>query len=502
MKGNVYIAQTLTKLLFLLFLTAFATGLSAQVRLSVQGLLKNSDGTSLTDGNKDLKFRFYDAETGGAALATETVTTEINGGVYSAILGSGGGLDMLPFDVPYYVSVAVDNGTELLPRIALSAAPYAISLQGAHNKFPSTGTVKADALDVAGAVNAPGAVNAGSLNVTGNATLSGTTNTKTQFADGRIYSNDGFGYHNSGTGVGTGLFFDGSSKKASIYTEGNVRFHAWDDNKNYYRASAGHIFDIGDVNVTGTVRGGSFQRNGSNQGMFFDGGGGTDLSLRLASGGDRILIGNNGITYNEATEAHTFGVDGRTVLELRFPFDINQNTEDDYANTSVIIRGLQRGPGQKNVQWDPVTGRLSWDNSSRLYKSNITPLEDDFAKILQVQPKIYDRPVSKGKWEIGYIAEEIDSIGLHHIVEYTNGIVDGVDYEKMILYAIEVLKTQHADIEKLKAEVAALTAEKNALRTENTSIRTDAQNQQANFGKQLDELSRRLKSLETAASNR
>ena len=87
-------------------------------------------------------------------------------------------------------------------------------------------------------------------------------------------------------------------------------------------------------------------------------------------------------------------------------------------------------------------------------------------------------------------------------MEYTNGIVDGVNYEKMILYAVEVLKVQHADIEQLKAEVAALTAEKNALRTENTSLRADAQNQQANFGKQLDEITRRLKSLETAASNR
>lgn len=506
MKGNVYIAQTLTKLLFLLFLTAFATGLSAQVRLSVQGLLKNSDGTSLTDGNKDLKFRFYDAETGGAALATETVTTEINGGVYSAILGSGGGLDMLPFDVPYYVSVAVDNGTELLPRIALSAAPYAISLQGAHNKFPSTGTVKADALDVAGAVNAPGAVNAGSLNVTGNATLSGTTNTKTQFADGRIYSNDGFGYHNSGTGVGTGLFFDGSSKKASIYTEGNVRFHAWDDNKNYYRASAGHIFDIGDVNVTGTVRGGSFQRNGSNQGMFFDGGGGTDLSLRLASGGDRILIGNNGSNYYSSTGAQQFYVDGRPVLELSFPFDfVNDNANSpDWAKTSVKIWGLQRGPDRRNVQFDPANNRLFFDTSSRRYKRNIKPLEDDFSLVLKAQPKTYTRPNDESNtWEIGYIAEEMDSLGLKRLVEYNaDGTIDGFNYEKMILYVTEVVKTQHADIEKLKAEVAALTAEKNALRTENTSLRADVQNQQASFGKQLDEITRRLKSLETAASNR
>ena len=91
MKSNAFATQFFTKLLLLFFLTAFATGLSAQVKLSVQGLVKKSDGTALPDGNYDLSFRFYDAETGGAALATETVTTEINGGVYSAILGGGGG---------------------------------------------------------------------------------------------------------------------------------------------------------------------------------------------------------------------------------------------------------------------------------------------------------------------------------------------------------------------------------------------------------------------------
>jgi len=496
MNGTSFTTQALSRLFFLFLLTAFATGLSAQVKLSVQGLVKKSDGTSLPDGNYDLSFRFYDTETGGAALATETVTTEINGGVYSAILGGGGGLDMLPFDKPYYVSVAVDGGTELLPRIALSAAPYAISLQGASNKFPSTGTVKADALEVAGGVSVVGAVSAASygavnattVNATGNATLSGTTNTKTLFADGRIFSNSGFGYHNNGTDPGTGLFFDGA-KKATIYTEGNVRFHAWDDNKNYYRATGGHVFDVGNVNLSNNL-----QVNGS-----------INCNSFIRSGGTFTFTNDDDSGMYSPTDGFLhFRVNGTTVMELTTAYGENVNNENDWGATSLKVWGLQRGPDRRNVQYDPTNKRLFFDTSSRRYKRNIKPLDDDFSLILKAQPKTYTRPYDEtNTWEVGYIAEEMDSLGLKRLVEYNaDGTIDGFNYEKMILYVTEVVKMQHADIEQLKAEVAALTAEKNALRTENTSLRADAQNQQANFGKQLDELSRRLKSLETAASNR
>jgi len=347
------------------------------------------------------------------------------------------------------------------------------------------------------------------VTVTGTTTLNGNTNTKNQYADGRVHSNSGFFYHSNGTGNSTGLSFS-NSLRAGIYTNGTDRLLAWDDNKNYYRASAGHAFDVGNVSMSGdltvnnTVRGGSFQRNGSNQGMFFDGGGGTDLSLRLASGGDRILIGNNNVNYYSAPGSHSFSVGGATVMELTFPFNENVNNDNDWGNTSLKVWGLQRGPDRRNVQYDPTNKRLFFDTSSRRYKRNIKPLEDDFTLILKAQPKTYTRPHDEtNTWEIGYIAEEMDSLGLKRLVEYNaDGTIDGFNYEKMILYVTEVVKTQHTDIEKLKAEVATLTAEKNALRTENTSLRADMQNQQANFGKQLDELSRRLKSLETAASNR
>lgn len=516
----------LPKLLCLFLFFAVTSQLSAQVKLSVQGLVKKSDGTALPDKNYDLTFRFYDNENGGVALATETINTEINGGVYSAILGSNGGLDMLPFDKPYFVSVAVDGGTELLPRIALSAAPYAVSLQGASNKFPSTGTVKADALDVTGVLKATGIILPG-----GAPDNMGFANRGYSFGtggdpDGGLFSlgDNNVALYANGTkaleGTNSGVTIPGSL----TVNNGQTVNGALSVNGNQSVVgtfSAGVVYSESDVLAKGASNDGgfSFQDDlGFDTGLFSGGNGKCQLRAdntafvtldgpnrrfnvestnesRLASDGEARLLGG-GIAGNICT----IDVGGAIVMNVG---PANSNLGQYYMNNMKPKTG---GGNFKNVQININNGVVQYDNSTRRYKYNIKPLEDNFSLILKAQPRIYTRQPHETITEIGYIAEEMDSIGLQHLVQRDKeGVVDGFDYTKMILYTVEVLKTQHADIEKLKAEVAALTAEKNALRTENTGLRADntaLQTQQADFGKQLESLSKRLKSLENAASNR
>jgi hypothetical protein len=517
MKMIAYTKFNSIKCLFTLLLAMTASGLFAQVKLSVQGLVKKSDGTSLTDNFYDLKFRFYDAESGGTLLATETVNTEINGGVYSAILGSAGGLDMLPFDKPYFVSVAVNNGAELLPRIALSAAPYAISLQGANNKFPSTGTVKADALDVTGAVSA-GVVRGSYMTADGGAPAGVVAGKGYSFgaggdADGGLFS---LGDNNVALYANATKVLESSNTfmniPISLQVAGNESVTG--------TFSAGAVFSESNVIAKGTSNNGGFtfqNEPGYDTGLFSNGPG--ECQLRT-NGISRIWLGNNLDISNNANvyvnasgdvqlagsgngSNSSFAVGGAIVMNLGAA---NGGAGYLYIN-GMKPKGNTGNP--RNLAIDMSNGRVFEESSSRRYKTNIRPLQDNFDLLLKVEPRIYNRfedPVdidTSKYFEIGYIAEEIDSIGLRKLVQYSNeGQIDGVDYTKMILYAVEVLKTQHADIENLKAEVAALTAEKNALRTENTGLRADAQNRQADFGKQLDEVYRRLKSLETTASNR
>ena len=120
---------------------ALATQLQAQATLSVQGVLKNSDGSAVEDGNYAITFKLYTQDVGGSPVWEETQgSVSVVGGIYSALLGSENPLTAA-FNVPHYLSIAIDGGVELQPRTLLTSAPYALSLIGQDNVFPNTGNV-------------------------------------------------------------------------------------------------------------------------------------------------------------------------------------------------------------------------------------------------------------------------------------------------------------------------------------------------------------------------
>lgn len=504
MKKSVIFKHLSNLSLFLFFLLA-ATGLSAQAKLSVQGLLKKSDGTSLPDGNYDLTFRFYADSIAGSSLEAITINTEVNGGVYSAVLS---GFTNLTFAIPYYVSVAVNGGTELLPRIALTSAPYAISLQGQNNKFPSIGLVKADALDVAGNLTT-NSLNAGSLTVTG-ATNTGYVRASGGAPAGGV-AGKGFSFNSAGDQDG-GLFSYGDNQ-VSLYanatekvkvTSGLIELFG-DVNTNkltvYGPLGSNDHTVVGNSTVLGNAKANAFRARGgapgpsgaNNNGYAFEGNNGDNDSGMFSPG--------DGLLDFYANNVHSMRVQGAgvdiyprlTVSGRLYLYDV-PNTIDGH-----------------NLEWNPPgTEGNDWgvtiNTSTRRFKYNIVPLKEDFRQILHLEPKRYTRTLDpSGPTEIGYIAEEVDSLGMKCLVLYEDAdkkIPLSINYKKMVMFTNEIVKMHHAEIEKLKAEVGALTAEKNALGAENAGLRADLQKQQADFGKQLDEISRRLRSLETAASNR
>jgi len=134
----------------------FSTSVSAQTQppatLSIQGILKKSNGEAVEDGTQKIIFRLYANATGGAALWTETQNeVEVFSGVYSATLGLITHFDdpssMVDFSSIYFLGVTVGT-SEMTPRIVLTAAPYALSLIGSTNQFPSSGVVIADQINV------------------------------------------------------------------------------------------------------------------------------------------------------------------------------------------------------------------------------------------------------------------------------------------------------------------------------------------------------------------
>lgn len=143
--------RTITKKMVLIFIILFSGQyyLNAQAKLSIQGIIKRSNGTALEDGVYPIKFNIYAKDnTPAGILWTETIPeVDVNGGIYSEILGNVNTLNV-PFDQDYTLGIEI-GGKEMNPRIELTSAPYALSLRGQTNQFPSTGLVLADDLRVA-----------------------------------------------------------------------------------------------------------------------------------------------------------------------------------------------------------------------------------------------------------------------------------------------------------------------------------------------------------------
>lgn len=113
-----------------IFLTSclFLTNMTfAQIpnKISYQGVLTDSDGLAVADGNKIMTFRIYDVAEGGQALWEETQRLPVVRGVFNAILGSKKPLT-LPFDKPYWLGIRVGDEHEYSPRIELTASPYSL----------------------------------------------------------------------------------------------------------------------------------------------------------------------------------------------------------------------------------------------------------------------------------------------------------------------------------------------------------------------------------------
>ena len=94
--------------------------------ISYQGVLTDVSGNPITDGIYEMTFRLYEELSDGDALWEETQTVPVQDGLFNVALGSVTPLN-LPFDQPYWLGITVGAGTEMTPRIPLSASPYSLN---------------------------------------------------------------------------------------------------------------------------------------------------------------------------------------------------------------------------------------------------------------------------------------------------------------------------------------------------------------------------------------
>jgi len=131
------------------------------------------------------------------------------------------------------------------------------------------------------------------------------------------------------------------------------------------------------------------------------------------------------------------------------------------------------------MRWNSSNDAVYYYSSSERYKDNITPFNDDWYTILELEPKVFNDMRDADSESIGFIAEEADALGLTYLVGYQDRgtlletaeetgedivedgnpddmLPDTINYELITLYLQQIIKDQQATIETLEAEIQAI----------------------------------------------
>ncbi len=117
------------KLTFLFLLSFLMLQLAiAQIpqEISYQGVLTESNGAPVPDGNYSMTFSLYDVATGGTEIWQEAKTVSVEGGVFDVILGDVVSLSN-DFNDEYWLGVTVGADPEMTPRVKLTASAYSLN---------------------------------------------------------------------------------------------------------------------------------------------------------------------------------------------------------------------------------------------------------------------------------------------------------------------------------------------------------------------------------------
>jgi hypothetical protein len=120
----------------------------------------------------------------------------------------------------------------------------------------------------------------------------------------------------------------------------------------------------------------------------------------------------------------------------------------DAATSGLFVKPIASVAGSANLIYNTGTGEINVISSSARYKENITDLQKDTSKILEVKSKEFDLK-SNGKHYLGFVAEEVFAIDPHFATLNSDNQPESIDWFNMFVYLLE-------EVKKLKARLDAL----------------------------------------------
>lgn len=124
----------MTRLLCMIVVMAGAVGAPRMAEavpagMPVQGTLTSADGTAV-EGSQVVRFRIYDAASGGNVLHEESMTLMLEKGAFAAYLGKAAPLPFATFTgSEVWLGITVGTDAEMTPRFEIGTVPFAARAQ-------------------------------------------------------------------------------------------------------------------------------------------------------------------------------------------------------------------------------------------------------------------------------------------------------------------------------------------------------------------------------------
>jgi hypothetical protein len=186
----------------------------------------------------------------------------------------------------------------------------------------------------------------------------------------------------------------------------------------------------------------------------------TFIGANDASGGsgDAITTGSKNSILG-LYSGNQGGLDIRTASNYIVLSDGDGNPRIYHNGSTLYITQMTSGAGSYAIKINATTGAITYDTSSARYKENIRDSIYGLSHVMQMRSTQFEYK-DDGRSDVGFIAEELDSIIPELVVKNKDNQPDAVSYDRMVsvlVKSIQELKTivdaQAAEITALKAKV-------------------------------------------------
>ena len=200
--------------------------------------------------------------------------------------------------------------------------------------------------------------------------------------------------------------------------------------------------------------------------------------------GLNLISGNNNVFLGSLAGSETVGGD-ITSAENSIAIGYNAKFESDTTSNEIVIGHNQTGAGTNsmtlgspftnktiirgitnnttgssaNIYINPTNSILYRVSSSLRYKENIRDYNRSISELMQMRPVLFQsKSDDSGRDFAGFIAEEIDELGMTEFVDYDEeGKPDALNYANMTALLVKSIQDQQKQIQDQQKQIEALT---------------------------------------------